>query len=101
MSFVWVGWLALALVAAAFAVLYLLQRRELKAIGHLSQEVQRIAIGGRLGGRVEVEAPSSEVSALTTAINVGIAQKSPHTHKIAAPSCWSWNGGKVTPGTWS
>ena len=69
MSFVWVGWLALALVAAAFAVLYLLQRRELKSVGQLSQEVQRIAIGGRLGGRVEVATPSSEVSALTTAIN--------------------------------
>ncbi|HEY2590909.1 MAG TPA: HAMP domain-containing protein, partial [Steroidobacteraceae bacterium] len=69
MSFVWVGWLALALVAAAFAVLYLLQRRELKSVGLLSQEVQRIAIGGRLGGRVEVQTPSSEVSALMTAIN--------------------------------
>ncbi|MGH8220813.1 MAG: EAL domain-containing protein [Steroidobacteraceae bacterium] len=69
MSLVWVGWLALALVAAAFAVLYLLQRREVKAVGRLSQEVQRIAIGGRLGGRVEVHSPSSEVSALTTAIN--------------------------------
>src|SRR5579863_1961178 len=69
MSFAWVGWLALALVAAAFAVLYLLQRRQVKAVGQLSQEVQRIAIGGRLGGRVEVQAPSSEVSALTTAIN--------------------------------
>ena len=69
MSFVWVGWLALALVAAAFAVLYLLQRREHKSVGLLSQEVQRIAIGGRLGGRVEVQTPSSEVSALMTAIN--------------------------------
>ncbi|HYK24827.1 MAG TPA: diguanylate cyclase, partial [Steroidobacteraceae bacterium] len=69
MSFVWVGWLALALVAAAFAVLYLLQRRELKSVSLLSQEVQRIAIGGRLGGRVEVATPSSEISALTTAIN--------------------------------
>jgi len=69
MSFVWVGWLALALIAAAFAVLYFLQRREVKAVGTLSQEVQRIAIGGRLGGRVETHSPSSEVSALTTAIN--------------------------------
>ena len=69
MSIAWVGWLALALVAAIFAVLYLRQRREVKAMGLLSQEVQRIAIGGRLGGRVELDAPSSEVSALTTAIN--------------------------------
>jgi len=69
MSFAWVGWLALALIAAGFAGLYLLQRREVKAVGLLSQEVQRIAIGGRLVGRVEVPSPSSEVSALTTAIN--------------------------------
>ncbi len=69
MSFAWVGWLVLALVAASFAVLYLLQRRELKAVGLLSQEVQRIAIGGRLAGRIEVQSPSSEVSALATAIN--------------------------------
>jgi diguanylate cyclase (GGDEF)-like protein/PAS domain S-box-containing protein len=69
MSFAWVGWLVLALIAASFAVLYLLQRREAKAVRLLSQEVQRIAIGGRLGGRIEVQSPSSEVSALATAIN--------------------------------
>ena len=32
-------------------------------------------------------------------IMVGRAQKSPHTHRIAAPICWSANGGRVTPGT--
>jgi hypothetical protein len=31
-------------------------------------------------------------------IMVGTAQKSPHTHKIPAPICWSANGGSVTPG---
>src|SRR6185437_7233038 len=29
----------------------------------------------------------------------GTAQKSPQTHKIAAPICWSSNGGRLTPGT--
>ncbi len=69
MSIVGLVSLLLALVAVLFVVLYLLQRREAKAVEHLSQEVQRIAIGGRLGGRVEVQTGSSEVSALTAAIN--------------------------------
>ncbi|MGB6452309.1 MAG: EAL domain-containing protein [Steroidobacteraceae bacterium] len=69
MSIVGLVSLLLALVAILFIVLYLLQRREAKAVEHLSQEVQRIAIGGRLAGRVELQSGSSEVSALTTAIN--------------------------------
>ena len=44
---------------------------------------------------------SSLSSFLMVTIIVGSAQKSPHTHKIAAPICWSANGGSVTPGTWS
>ena len=45
--------------------------------------------------------PSVSTSCLTIAIMAGTAQKSPHTHKIAAPICWSANGGRVTPGMWS
>jgi diguanylate cyclase (GGDEF)-like protein/PAS domain S-box-containing protein len=69
MSIVGLVSLLLALVAILFIVLYLLQRREAKAVEHLSQEVERIAIGGRLAGRVELQSGSSEVAALTTAIN--------------------------------
>src|SRR5580704_638253 len=29
-----------------------------------------------------------------------MAQKSPQTHKMAAPISWSANGGRVMPGTW-
>ena len=36
-----------------------------------------------------------------TRTSAGIAQKSPHTHKIAAPIYWSANAGRVTPGTWA
>jgi drug/metabolite transporter (DMT)-like permease len=43
--------------------------------------------------------PSASTICLMIAIMVGTAQKSPHTHKIAAPICWSANGGSVTPGT--
>jgi drug/metabolite transporter (DMT)-like permease len=43
---------------------------------------------------------SSSSSFLIVMIIVGRAQKSPHTHRIAAPICWSANAGSVTPGTW-
>src|SRR5262249_41366256 len=35
----------------------------------LSQQVQRIAIGGRLDGRVELQSDQPEISALSTAVN--------------------------------
>jgi len=59
----------LGLVAILLLVLYLLQRRELKAVSALSQQVQRIAIGGRLTGRVDLDTDQPELAALGTAIN--------------------------------
>ena len=47
-----------------------------------------------------VRLPSAAIRRLMITIIVGRAQKSPHTHKIAAPICWSANGDRVTPGTW-
>jgi diguanylate cyclase (GGDEF)-like protein/PAS domain S-box-containing protein len=61
--------LLLALVAALLAVLYWLQRRELKAVEELSNQVQRIAIGGRLSGRVDMRTDQPEIAALGTAVN--------------------------------
>lgn len=61
--------LLLALVATLLLVLYWLQRRELKAVEELSQQVQRIAIGGRLAGRVDMETDQPEIAALGTAVN--------------------------------
>ena len=61
--------LLFALVAALLAVLYALQRRDLRSIEQLSQQLQRIAIGGRLPGRVAVDSDKPEVAALVTAVN--------------------------------
>ena len=61
--------LLLGLVAALLFVLYWLQRRELKAVGDLAQQLQRIAVGGRLGGRVDVQSDLPEISALATTVN--------------------------------
>jgi diguanylate cyclase (GGDEF)-like protein/PAS domain S-box-containing protein len=61
--------LLLGLIAALLLVLYGLQRRELKTIEQLSQQLQRIAIGGPLTGRVELQTDNPEIAALGTAIN--------------------------------
>ena len=69
MSIVGLLCLLFALVATLLFVLYWLQRRELASVGELSQQLQRIAIGGRLDGRLDLPTDRAEVSALVTAVN--------------------------------
>src|SRR5579863_6796710 len=69
MSIVGLLCLLFALVATLLLVLYWLQRREIRSVEQLSQQVQRIAIGGRLEGRVELQSDQPEVAALVTAVN--------------------------------
>jgi diguanylate cyclase (GGDEF)-like protein/PAS domain S-box-containing protein len=69
MSIVGLLCLLFALVASLLLVLYWVQRREIRSVEQLSQQVQRIAIGGRLEGRVELRSDQPEISALTTAVN--------------------------------
>jgi drug/metabolite transporter (DMT)-like permease len=45
--------------------------------------------------------PSAATIRRTVTIIAGRAQKSPQTHRMAAPICWSAYGGSVTPGTCS
>lgn len=61
--------LLLGFIATLLLVLYGLQRRELEAVRGLSQQLRRVAIGGRLGGRIDVRTDHPEVSAIGTAIN--------------------------------
>src|SRR5215472_6459454 len=61
--------LLFALIAALLLVLYALQRRDLRKIAELSEQLQRVAIGGRLPGRVEVTSDKPEVATLVTAVN--------------------------------
>jgi diguanylate cyclase (GGDEF)-like protein/PAS domain S-box-containing protein len=58
-----------ALLAALFLVLYGLQRRDLRSVEQLSQQLQRIAIGGRLPGRIELDSGKPELAAMVTAVN--------------------------------
>src|ERR1700722_7531013 len=69
MSIVGLLCLLFALITTLLLVLYWLQRRELSSVGELSQQLQRIAIGGRLDGRVDVRTDKAEISALVTAVN--------------------------------
>jgi diguanylate cyclase (GGDEF)-like protein/PAS domain S-box-containing protein len=61
--------LLFALVAALLLVLYWFQRREIRNVEQLSQQLERIANGGGLRGRVELQSEQPEISALTTAVN--------------------------------
>src|SRR5690242_11358680 len=58
-----------ALIAALVLVLYGLQRRDMRALQELSQQLQHIAVGGRLPGRVAVANDKPEIAALVTAVN--------------------------------
>jgi len=69
MTIVGLSCVLLGLIAALLAVLYMIQRRALLAVDDVSQQVQRIAIGGRMSGRVDVPSDGAEVSLLATAIN--------------------------------
>ena len=61
--------LLFALIAALILVLYGLQRRELRSIAQLSQQLQSIASGGRLPERVELGSDKAEIAGLITAVN--------------------------------
>jgi diguanylate cyclase (GGDEF)-like protein/PAS domain S-box-containing protein len=69
MSIIGLLCLLFALIAALVLLLYALQRRDMQSIGELSQQLQRIAIGGRLGGRIDIDSDKPEVAALVTAVN--------------------------------
>jgi diguanylate cyclase (GGDEF)-like protein/PAS domain S-box-containing protein len=61
--------LLFALIAALILVLYGLQRRELRGIGELSLQLQRIASGGPPPERVELDSDKAEIAGLVTAVN--------------------------------
>lgn len=88
--------LLFALIAALFLVLYGLQRRDLKSVGRLSQQLQRIAIGGRLPGRVDVDSDKPEVAALVTAVNHLLTRTGPGEAEVAqAPRLFADLGERI------
>src|SRR6516164_8393136 len=73
-----------ALVAVLLLVLYALQRRDLRQLAELSRQLQRIAIGGRLPGRVDLASDKPEVAALVTAVNHLLTRAGPAGDRDAA-----------------
>src|ERR1700730_39064 len=61
--------LLFALIAALILVLYGLQRRELRGIGELSLQLQRMASGGQLPARLGLGSEKAEIAGLVTAVN--------------------------------
>jgi diguanylate cyclase (GGDEF)-like protein/PAS domain S-box-containing protein len=84
MSIIGLLCLLFALIAALVLVLYTLQRRDIRSVEELSQQLQRIAIGGRLAGRVDVASDKPEVAALVTAVNHLLTRAGPGPEREAA-----------------
>src|ERR1700739_5010232 len=96
MSFLGLLSLLCALVAGLVLVLYGLQRRDLKSVEQLSRQLQRIAIGGRLPGRVEVDSDKPEVAALVTAVNHLLTRSGPGAGEVAqAPRLFADLGERI------
>jgi diguanylate cyclase (GGDEF)-like protein/PAS domain S-box-containing protein len=98
MSIVGLLCLLLALVATLLFVLYWIQRRELRTVDELSQQVQRIAIGGRLGGRVEVRTDQPDITSLATSVNhllTRIAAGSDRDRDRATPRLFAELGDRI------
>src|SRR5215469_15924880 len=88
--------LLFALIAALLLVLYGLQRRDLKSVERLSRQLQRIAIGGRLPGRVDVDSDKPEVAALVTAVNHLLTRSGHESQDVAqAPRLFADLGERI------
>ena len=60
---------AAAFVLLISALLWYLRRRELRALGEVTLQLHRIAVGGSLRGRVELENERPELASLVTVVN--------------------------------
>ena len=97
MSIIGLLCLLFALIAALVLVLYALQRRDMKSVVELSQQLQRIAIGGRLAGRVEIGSDNPELAALATAVNHLLTRAAPGAEREAleAPKLFADLGDRI------
>lgn len=86
-----------ALIAALVLVLYALQRRDIRNVLALSQQLQRIAIGGRLAARVEIDTDKPEIAALVTAVNHLLTRAAPAVEGAAkeAPKLFADLGDRI------
>ena len=97
MSIIGLLCLLFALIAALVLVLYALQRRDMKSVVELSQQLQRIAIGGRLAGRIEIGSDKPELAALVTAVNHLLTRAGPGAERdaVEAPKLFAELGDRI------
>ena len=76
-------------------------RRHSRGRSRWRADASMVGSGARWRSRsTPTEKPSlSSMARRMVTTSAGIAQKSPQTHKMAAPICWSAKGESVTPGT--
>jgi diguanylate cyclase (GGDEF)-like protein/PAS domain S-box-containing protein len=84
MSIVGLLCLLFALIAGLVLVLYALQRRDVRTMEDLSQQLQRIAIGGRLPGRLDINSDKPEIAAMVTAVNHLLTRAAPAAERDGA-----------------
>ena len=87
--------LLFAFIAALLLVLYALQRRDVRGLAQLSQELQRISGGGKLPGRIEVESDKPEIAALIAAVNHLLARATPADREGIAPRLFADLGDRI------
>jgi diguanylate cyclase (GGDEF)-like protein/PAS domain S-box-containing protein len=78
--------LLFGVAAMLLLVLYFLQRRQLNALEQVSQQVQRVAIGGSLKNRIDVQTDQPELAVLVTAVNHLLARVGIATERARASS---------------
>ncbi|HTD11082.1 MAG TPA: EAL domain-containing protein [Steroidobacteraceae bacterium] len=86
--------LLLALIVVVLLVLFGLQRRDLKSVAQLSQQLQRIAIGGRPPGRLDLPTHQPEVAVLVTAVNHLLTRAGPGD-SVQAPKLFADLGDRI------
>jgi diguanylate cyclase (GGDEF)-like protein/PAS domain S-box-containing protein len=87
--------LLLALIAVLLLVLFWLQRRDLKSVEQLSLQLQRIAIGGRLPGQVDMPSDKPEVAALVSAVNQLLTRAAGGSDTVQAPKLFADLGDRI------
>src|SRR2546423_15027274 len=89
--------LLFALIAALLLVLYGLQRRELRTIGELSEQLLRIAVGGPLPERGDLGGDKGEIAGLVTALNhlLTPATRDPQPHAPQTPTLFPDLGARI------
>src|ERR1700722_1274668 len=78
--------LLFGVAAILLLVLYFLQRRQLNALEQVSQQVQRVAIGGSLKNRIELQTDQPELAVLVTAVNHLLARVGAAAERARVPN---------------